>query len=186
MGLRKKSWFRIFLKIIFLFFMGVCLLFLSFLFLGSHLLRIQVPERLRYIKDYQDFKLEVKEKPNCTNEIIFLFQQDDVLYEGLCIDEVYVLYGKTKAPLQLVLENHYLTLQDILKKLSVVLLDDNHEVTNPRYYEYHRSDVENQNYQVTLYEKEYQQANVTEVTFEVFYEEEPIPAEVSGTVEISG
>ena len=87
-------------------------------FLINHLLRIQVPERLAYIKDYQDFTLSVIEVEDCTNEVYSFFQKDNVIYNGVCIRDVYVNYGKTQAPLKLVLDEKYITLKDIQKKLS--------------------------------------------------------------------
>lgn len=141
-------------------------IFVCGVFLFHHLLEIQTPERLRYIKDYQDFTLTILEESDCDNQIISLFQLGDEIYNGVCIREVYVNYGRVKAPLKMVLENQYITLEDIKKKLSNVSLEEE----QISHYEYRRSDLPEGNYRVTIGPKTYQNTTLTEITFEKYYE----------------
>lgn len=151
----------------------------SIIFLGYHLLQIQVPERLRYIKDYKDFTLSVVPVSGCTDKVYPLFQLDNTIYNGMCIRQVYVNYGTTKAPLQMVLESNYIEWKDIQKKLSSI--DEERDKTE--HYEYRRSEEENGNYRVTVSPKEYQNTQMTEITFEI-YEKEPEAAFMEGSLEI--
>lgn len=158
---------------------GACIVFLIF-----HLMSIQVPERLRYIRDYQDFTLSVAEIPDCTDEFVSLFQYKNEIYNGICIREVYVNYGRVKAPLQMVLENEYIKLDDIKKKLGVIQKDISEEVINPTlYYEYRRSEEEDGNYLVTISPREYHNSNFTEITFEK-YKEFSSEVSVQGSLEM--
>jgi len=163
---RKSSFRRARIEMFFGVLGSMLAIFVCGVFLFHHLLEIQIPERLRYIKDYQDFILTIEEKENCSNQIIPLFQLGDEIYNGVCIREVYVNYGKVKAPLKMVLENNYITLQDIKKKMSNVS-ETNKEISH---YEYRRSDFPEGNYRLTITPKEYQNTILTEVTFEKFYE----------------
>ncbi|MCI8394657.1 MAG: hypothetical protein HFH86_04180 [Bacilli bacterium] len=174
----KKKLF-VFLKSIFIIGSGLMMIGIVIVFLINHLLRIQVPERLAYIKDYQDFTLSVIEVEDCTNEVYSFFQKDNVIYNGVCIRDVYVNYGKTQAPLKLVLDEKYITLKDIQKKLSQVYQDD------PIHYQYIRSDKENENYLVTIQEKRYQTFELTEVTFEILERQIKQEVKVSGLLEVS-
>ena len=54
--------------------LGAMMIAVVLFFLGSYLFRIQMPERLRYVKDYTDFVLEVEPVNNCKNQIYSLFQ----------------------------------------------------------------------------------------------------------------
>lgn len=146
------------------FILGVMAIIVVLFFLVQYLFQIQMPERLKYVKDYTDFVLEVEQIPNCTNDYQQLFQLDDVVYSGICISNVFIKYGKTKAPLSYVLEQKYIGLKELTKKFQKV-----NEVENgPVYYEYRRSGEENENYRVTITSKEYQTTLLKEVTFEPF------------------
>ncbi len=185
-----KHPFKTFFRLCFFFFLGILLLFLCVYFLGNHLLQIQVFERLRYIKDYQEFHLVIEKKENCENEILSLFTDQDTVYEGVCISNVFVRYGSTKAPLQMVLNAKYITLSEILKKLTVVPVEMK-EDRNLQYYAYTRSEKEEENYLVTVADVAYQTIKNRRVVFEIYQKQEEevvdeMPTEVVGTVEISG
>lgn len=156
-------------------------IFVCGVFLVNHLLEIQTPERLRYVKDYQDFTLTILEAENCSNQIIPLFQLENEIYNGICVQEVYVNYGKVKAPLQMVLENNYINLQDIKKKMSNIS-DPAEQISH---YEYRRSESAVGNYRVTITPKNYQNVVLTEVTFEKFYDKESTASD-SASVSVSG
>lgn len=70
----------------------------------------------------------------------------------------------------MVLENKYITLKDIKKKLSHINLEEE----KISYYEYRRSKQENENYRVTITPKEYQNLKMTEVTFEKYTEKKVV------------
>lgn len=143
--------------------------------LVHHLFQIQVPERLRYIKDYEDFTLSVAEVPGCNNEVYSLFQYEDQIYNGVCIWNVYANYGTVKAPLKLVLEENYITLADIRKKLGKI------DEKDQTHFEYRRGEKENENYLVTISPKNYQNTSFTEVTFEKY-----VPKDVPEVIEDLG
>lgn len=149
---------------------SIFVLIFTVILLINHLFSIQVPERLRYIKDYKDFTLSVVPVKDCEQKIYPLFQLNDTIYNGICIKEVFVNYGRVKAPLQMVLENKYITLKDIKKKLSHINLEEE----KISYYEYRRSKQENENYRVTITPKEYQNLKMTEVTFEKYTEKKVV------------
>lgn len=151
--------------------------------LFDHLLKIQVPERLRYIKDYKDFTLSVKEVNDCENQVYSLFQYEDTIYNGICIREVTVNYGSVKASLEYILKSGYIELEDIQKKLSNV--DEGAE--NPIYFEYRRSESKDENYRVTITPKVYQNVSMREVTFERYLESEVVgekDVQVEGNLDI--
>lgn len=158
---------------------GIMAICVVLFFLGSYLFKIQVTERLRYIKDYTDFTLKVEPKMNCTNEMIPLFQIDDVVYQGICIENITIRYGRTEAPLKLVLEEKYLGLKELTKKFQKI----NTESKEIEYYEYRRSEEKNENYRVTVMTHPYQNISLKEVTFEVFKEnQEDIVSEENDAV----
>ena len=147
------------------FILGVMAIIIVLFFLVNYLLQIQMPERLRYVKDYTDFVLEMEPVSNCTNEYQYLFQHDGVIYSGICVSNVLVKYGTTKAPLSYVLEHNYLTLKELRRKLPKLKEDD-----ETVYYEYRRSDEINENYRVTIAPRVFQNVSLQEVTFEPFVE----------------
>ena len=157
--------------------------FVCVIFLGHHLLEIQIPERLRYIKDYTDFTLTVEEMPNCTNQITHLFQYKNEVYNGLCVKQVYVNYGRVKAPLEMVLNEEYINLNNIKKKLSSIDSESKQEF----HYEYRRSETPEGNYRVTITNKDYQNSSVVEVMFEPFWEKDELDASVKidGSLDIN-
>lgn len=157
-----KIFFHSFLTII----LGMMAISVVVFFLGSYLFQIQMPERLRYVKDYNDFVLEIDPIGSCSNEYKVLFQYDHVIYSGVCIQNVFVKYGTTKAPLEFVLNQKYIGLKEITKKLQKI------DVTEEgiMHYEYRRSDEKNGNYLVTISPKDYQNIQLQEVTFEVYPE----------------
>jgi len=175
---RKKHFFKTKFSFIAGILMSFLTIFVLLVFLGNHLLQIQVPERLRYIKDYKDFTLVVDEILDCDNQVIPLMQRDDVIFNGICIRNIFVKYGRTKAPLKLVLDEGYITLQDITKKMNHVV-DTEEKVS---YYEYRRSNEENGNYRVTISPRNYQGNTLTEVTFERYVENQEVL--VSGSLDI--
>lgn len=142
---------------------GIC-----FVFLMHHLYAIQTPERLRYIKDYQEFTLSIDTVPGCTNEIYPLFQYEDQIYNGICVWKVSVNYGTVKAPLKMVLEEKYIELKDVLKKMGQLELEKQNDTIMQ--YEYRRSDKINENYRVTVLKNPYQNIELTQITFEPFQE----------------
>ena len=170
--IKKMKW-----NILFSIFASFFIVFIVLYFLTRHLYSIQIPERLRYVKDYQEFVLTLDVIPDCQNQIIPIFQKDDVVYLGKCVREVYVNYGKTKAPLQMVLNEEYINLTDIRKKLNkketfTIKPEFENEIGKKYdemvYYEYRRSDKKEGNYLVTIVDKNYQTGKLTEVTFEPY------------------
>lgn len=163
---------KIFLGILACILIGLMILY----FLTKHLYSIQTPERLRYVKDYQEFTLSVDVVPDCTNQMFSLFQYQNVVYQGVCVREVYVNYGRTKAPLQMVLESEYITLLDITKKLNkkqTFVIQPEYQMEQKQldemvWYEYRRSEKEEGNYLVTVLSKHLQNGKIIEVTFEPF------------------
>lgn len=152
--------------------------------LFEHLLQIQVPERLRYVKDYNDFTLSVTEVKDCSNQIFPLFQYEDTIYNGICIRDVTVNYGSVKASLEYILKTGYIDFQDIQEKLG----DANEKVEHVEYYEYRRSEKEHENYRVTITPKHYQNVVMREVTFERYIKEEIIDennVKVDGSLDVS-
>jgi len=164
MKVSKSGFTRAKVGMVFGIFSSLIAIFLCFVFLVDHLLEIQIPERLRYIKDYTDFVLTIEEIPDCTNQLVSLFQYENEIYNGLCVKQVYVNYGKVKAPLSMVLEKEYITFADIRKKLSNL----DKEAEEVFHYEYRRSEQAEGNYRVTVSTKDYQKAKITEITFEPF------------------
>lgn len=160
----KRARFRLFFLVI------GCILGIGvvFLFLIHHLFAIQIPERLRYIKDYQEFTLSVDTVPGCTDEIYPLFQYENQIYNGICVWNVSVNYGTVKAPLKMVLEEKYIELKDVLKKMGQLQVDPQSDFLVQ--YEYRRSDLSNENYRVTVLQNPYQNVELTQVTFEPFLE----------------
>lgn len=183
---KRKRGLKMFLGSISTIVLGMMAIAVVVFFLGTYLFKIQVPERLRYIKDYNDFVLEISPVSNCSNQVISLFQYEDVVYNGICIDQVFVKYGTTKAPLEFVLNQKYIGLKELTKKFQKIDVTDQ----GVAHYEYRRSEEENENYFVTILSKDYQNVKTKEVTFEIYREREPeIPEEnvpiVSGVVPIN-
>ncbi len=182
--LKKRNLTKVRIGIFFSIICSLLAIFLCVVFLMNHLLQIQIPERLRYIKDYQDFTITIDKVSDCTNQIYNLFQLENEIYNGLCIKNVNVNYGSVKAPLELVLKEKYITWKDIQKKLSNI----SKENSKTSHYEYRRSEEENGNYRVTVAPKEYQNTTINEITFEEFKEEEkeePKDITMSGELEIN-
>lgn len=146
--------------------LGAMMIAVVLFFLGSYLFRIQMPERLRYVKDYTDFVLEVEPVNNCKNQIYSLFQYENDIYTGICVSNVFVKYGNTKAPLEYVLNQNYISLKDLKKKLYRT----NDKTELEEYYEYRRSGNELENYRVTIIPKNYQSGTIQEISFEKYLE----------------
>lgn len=184
---KRKRGLKMFLGSILTIVLGFMAIAVVVFFLGTYLFKIQVPERLRYVKDYSDFVLEISPVSNCSNQVISLFQYEDVIYNGICIDQVFIKYGTTKAPLEFVLNEKYIGLKDLTKKFQKIDVTDQ----GVAHYEYRRSEEENGNYFVTILSKDYQNVKMQEVTFEIYQErelektEENIPVDVSGVATIN-
>ena len=159
---------------------GVMSICVVLFFLGSYLFEIQVSERLRYVKDYNDFVLMVEPMENCSNEMVSLFQVDDVIFQGVCIQDIKIRYGRTEAPLKIVLERKYIGLKELEKKFQKV----NTENQDMKYYENRRSEEKNGNYRVTVANRYYQNVTLKEVTFELYSFKEVQDVSVSGSADI--
>ena len=181
---KHRRGIKIFLGSVLTIILGIMAIAVVLFFLGTYLFKIQVPERLRYVKDYNDFVLEISPVSNCSNQVISLFQYEDVIYNGICIDQVFIKYGTTKAPLEFVLNQKYIGFKELTKKLTKVEVTDQGVI----HYEYRRSEEENGNYFVTVSSKDYQNVKLKEVTFEIYQEkesEEEIPGDVNRVVDIN-
>ncbi|MCI8575228.1 MAG: hypothetical protein HFI09_02030 [Bacilli bacterium] len=146
------------------FILGLMAIAVVLFFLVSYLFQIQVPERLKYVKDYTDFVLEIEPVANCVDDYQKLFQYDGVVYGGICVSNVFVKYGNTKAPLSFILEQKYIGLKELKRKFQRIQGDDGDII----YYEYRQSENERENYRVTIQPKQYQNVFLQEVTFELF------------------
>ena len=74
---KHRRGIKIFLGSVLTIILGIMAIAVVLFFLGTYLFKIQVPERLRYVKDYNDFVLEISPVSNCSNQVISLFQYED-------------------------------------------------------------------------------------------------------------
>lgn len=147
---------------------GILVICLIAICLIYHLFSIQTTNRLNGVKDYNEFTLTIQKRPFCENEIITLFSTEKEIYNGMCIEKVFVNYGRTRVPLERAIEGGYITLKDITKKMSnvdEVLVDDITHLV------YQRSSSKDGNYYLTIANKNYQTKELKEITFEILNEE---------------